>query len=379
MAKATRVRRCFNCGAILQTTNSKEEGFISRKIIEENKPDALLYCNRCYNKVKALNFSQLEEDVDDEIDKILRDAVATDAVIIWVVDLFSFNGTLNEAVIKRIKNLKVIVVGTKRDLFEKRIKDSTFVRFLDERFTEAGVKPFAIRIFGHESDFDAPALLKSLDGVRQGHDIYMIGTSLSGKTAIINHVLKGFQNKSKWSVRTLVYPGTDVNVLEIPLSNSSFFYELPGFSLATSLISKVNKDVLKTITPKKKIETSQRLVDKNEALVVGNVAVFELVSGKNTAFKFYSSEAVETKKVKCKYLKEFQITNLRTKQVRPVVDDFTNFGDFDMFEYDMENDNKIHDIAISGLGWISFIAKGQKIRVTLPKGVALKESLGKIR
>ncbi len=378
MAKAQRVRRCFNCGAILQTTNSKEDGFISKKIIEDNKPDALLYCNKCYNKIKALNFSQLDEDVDDEIDKILKDAVATDALIIWVVDLFTFNGTLNERIVKRIKNLKVIVVGTKRDLFEKKVKDATLVEYINDRFIEAGITPFAIRIFGHESDFNSQDLLEALNKARQGHDVYMIGNSLSGKTVMINHMLKGFQNKSKWSVRTTRYPGTDVNVLEIPLSNSSFFYELPGFSLSTYLISKVNKDVLKYITPKKKIECKQRTVASKEAIVVGNVATFELVNGKPTTFKFYSAEGVETKRIKSKYLQEFNLANLRKKELRPVCEDLTSFSDFDVFEYEMENDSKVHDISISGLGWISFVAKGQKIRVTLPKGVALKESFGKI-
>ena len=37
------------------------------------------------------------------------------------------------------------------------------------------------------------------------------------------------------------------------------------------------------------------------------------------------------------------------------------------------------NIAIEGLGWLSFIALGQIIRVRLPKEVAIKESLAKIR
>ena len=45
----------------------------------------------------------------------------------------------------------------------------------------------------------------------------------------------------------------------------------------------------------------------------------------------------------------------------------------------MENDGLTHDISIEGLGWISFTAKGQVIRVMFPKGAALKESLGKLR
>ena len=75
------------------------------------------------------------------------------------------------------------------------------------------------------------------------------------------------------------------------------------------------------------------------------------------------------------FLKE---NNIR-RSVRPVSERLVNFHDYDMFEYAMENDKKWHDIAIEGLGWLSFIALGQIIRVRLPKDVALKESLAKIR
>ena len=64
---------------------------------------------------------------------------------------------------------------------------------------------------------------------------------------------------------------------------------------------------------------------------------------------------------------------------RPVSERLVSFLDYDMFEYAMENDKKWHDIAIEGLGWLSFIAQGQMIRVRLPKGVALKESIAKIK
>ena len=50
-----------------------------------------------------------------------------------------------------------------------------------------------------------------------------------------------------------------------------------------------------------------------------------------------------------------------------------------MFEYELEDDDLRHDISVEGLGWISFVAKGQIIRVMFPKGAALKESLAKLR
>ena len=53
-------------------------------------------------------------------------------------------------------------------------------------------------------------------------------------------------------------------------------------------------------------------------------------------------------------------------------------ADYDVFEYDMEKDGQEHDIAVTGLGWVRFEGRGQVVRVTFPRGVAIKETLSKM-
>ena len=91
---------------------------------------------------------------------------------------------------------------------------------------------------------------------KKGHDIYMIGNLASGKTTIIHKLLKNYKNNTKWTIKTETYKGTNVKVLSIPLTNSSFLYELPGLSLTTSVLGKVEKEVFKSIVPVKKIKAT---------------------------------------------------------------------------------------------------------------------------
>ena len=126
MAHARRVIRCHGCGAILQSDNKKLPGFISKSVVENGAPK-IPYCNSCYEKMLSLNTSQLPQEVDKATLKILKDAVATDALIIWVVDLFSFNGTLNPDVVKKVKKLNVVVFGT-HSHFAKTSREVRFVR-----------------------------------------------------------------------------------------------------------------------------------------------------------------------------------------------------------------------------------------------------------
>ncbi|MCQ2814741.1 MAG: hypothetical protein MJ227_00395 [Bacilli bacterium] len=378
MAKAKRVARCYHCGAILQSENKNEEGFISKEFTGENTPK-IPYCNKCYEKMQSLNSGYLDLSVQDDVLKVLKDANATDAYIIWVVDLFSFNGTINPEIAKSVKKLNVCVVGTKRDLFSRTIKNETFERYLNETFTSVGIKPVKVLILGNEDSWDTDTLYKKLQKVRQGHDVYMIGSLQSGKTTLINKMLKSYKNKTKWNVNSEFYPDTNLKVLEIPFDNSSFFYELPGWPLATSIVSKVEKELAKFIIPRKKIHPTLRTLARGESILLGGLAAYSLVKGRSTAIKLYCSGEVENKKVPTSKLTEIMRTNYHKRILRPVSDRFNDFSDYDLFEYEMENDNQVHDISIEGLCWISFIGRGQTIRVMLPKGCALKESLAKIR
>ena len=379
MGKIRRVLRCYHCGAILQCDNPNEKGYIIPESLNRATPIQIIYCDKCFETMKAFNNSELEQDVDQEVLKILDDAFATDAYIIWVVDLFSFNGQLNKEIANKVKKLNLTVLATKRDLFPANVKDQSLIDYVTERFNAFGIKPNTVRLVSAADKLDPKELIEAMNKARKGHDVYMIGNYASGKTSIINKALKGFENKTTRQIKTIKYPGTHVDVLEIPLSRSSFFYELPGISQTTSAVGKMEKDVIKQILPKKSIKMVARSMAPGEALMIGSIAAFEVIKGKTANYRFYSAEGVETRKVSLKKLDEYISENNARRSVRPVSERLISFLDYDMFEFAMENDKKWHDIAIEGLGWLSFIAQGQIIRVRMPKGVAIRESLAKIR
>ena len=189
MANARRVIRCQSCGAILQTESKKESGFISKAIMENGVPK-IPYCNSCYEKMLSLNSSSLDHETDKDILKILKDAVATDSLIVWMVDLFSFNGTLNPDVVKKIKKLPIVVIGSKRDLMPSLATDEMLIRYLDERFSEVGINPIAIKLIGSEDKINIKAFLSDFSEYRKGRDVYLLGELNSGKTTFINKMLK---------------------------------------------------------------------------------------------------------------------------------------------------------------------------------------------
>ena len=382
MAKIKRVIRCHQCGVILQSEDPKAVGYIEKVTSESylaSNPEAILYCNSCYNKIKEMNNSELTQQVDEDILKILDDAVASDAVIVYVVDLFSFSGIFKEKIIKKIKGLDVYVVATKRDYFPSSINNEVFQNFVNERFKEVKITPKAVHIISNHDSAAYKNLVERVAISRQGHDVYMIGDCLSGKTTFLNNCLKYYTNKSKREIRTITYPGTSSKVLEIPFNNSTFLYELPSLPLDNSASGTLEKDVQRILIPRKEIQTPTFTVNKGESILVGGLSSFTIVNGKQTKVKVYVADEVEFKKVSYTRLRETMLLNRQKRNIRPVSDRLQSFRDYDVFDLEMENDGLMHDITVNGLGTYSFVAKGQTIRVMLPKGTALKEYLAKVR
>ena len=222
MGKIKRVLRCYNCGAVLQCKNEDESGYVTAKLLEKDQDNLVIYCQKCFDKMKVINSGALEQSIDDETIKILDDAKASDAIIVWVLDLFTFNGSFPPELIKKIKKLEVSVIATKRDLFSRTISDETFIRFINERFEEVGIKPVTVTLLGTNDEITVKDLLANKEGQpRKGHDVYVIGGKNSGKTVLINKLLKTYKNKTKWNIKTEPYPGTSIRVLSIPLTNST--------------------------------------------------------------------------------------------------------------------------------------------------------------
>ncbi|MCD8195376.1 MAG: hypothetical protein LUD22_03690 [Coprobacillus sp.] len=382
MAKIKRLLRCHRCGMVLQSEDPTKDGYIPASVIErEAEAPHVLYCQKCFDQMKVVNESALDLSVDEDVLKILDDAVATDARIIWVINLFTFSGILPQPVVEKVKKLKVAVVGTKADLFPTKDNETTinhFKEYLESVFAEVGISPVAIRIVGKNDSYESGDFVRFANRIREGHDLYMVGAIGSGKTVLMNRALVGFENKSQWKITREIYPGTDDRVLSIPLSNSSFIYELPGLSLKFSVLSKVEKEVQNLITPKKAVKITTRKINKGNVLALGSLASFELRDGEATTFKIYTAEGVENKEIAEPKFNAFLQENRIKRSLRPVSEYLKDFSDYDLFEYTMDNDGTYRDIAIEGLGWVSLIAKGQTIRVLVPHNCGVKETKARI-
>ena len=377
MGKLRRLIRCFNCGDVLQSNDPEAQGYVPEDVLHAQS-EKLIYCQNCYEKMRMINAGLLQEEADDDILTILEEAVAGDSYIFWVVDLTNSSGLLDHEVVEKVKGLDIIVIGTKFDMLPRLTKIESVQEYLKERFNEVGINPKRISIIGNDEELDQKKVLEYLNAYKD-RDVYMIGQLGCGKTSLIDRVMKYYTNNTRRIVKTETYPNTNAQVLEIPLSKTTTLYEVPGFSLANSILGKVEKELTKFIVPQGRLDMKWIRLGEGHAFIIGSLAAFVLQSGKATSFRFYSSDKVEVKHVLSGNVKNEFSTNFIKRHVRPVSERISTFTDYDVFEYEMEDDGLLHEIAISGLGFVTFLAEGQTIRVFVPKGTAIKECQSRLR
>lgn len=371
-----RVLRCVNCGSVLQNKFPKKAGYINKDLDELNT-DEVLYCETCYSALQ-INKEEEHKEIDENIIKILDDTKEKNGLIIYVSDFFSFSGHIRHQIVEKIEKLDIIFVANKMDLF-KSIKSDSFKDFIKDKFQHYNIKLKDIILFSNYDNNGIEQLTKDIDKYGKNRDIYIIGPVYSGKRILTDTFLKSYKNQTKRPITSTIYKGTKLKVPTIPLTETTSIYCIPGFTNNDIISGKTDLATLRYVVPEGKINVSKIKLSKGELFFLGGLGGVELLNGKDCEFTLYFSKKVQTRKMKADKGYEFFHLNIATRKLLPVSDKFTSYKDFDVYDFIMDKDNKIHDIAIEGLGWVSFKAEGQTLRVSFPRGLSIKEGLGKVR
>jgi|LAHS01.1.fsa_nt_gb ribosome biogenesis GTPase A len=381
MSKVNVVRRCFSCGAILQSGHPDQEGYIDKKILAEAPLEDILLCQSCYRDSK-FNLTPVEAKVDPDFLTMLQDAQASDALIVYVVDLFSFECSFIKEVSALVSHLPMIVIANKRDLMPAEATDDGLKEYVAHRFRVAGVPLVHDDVFlmSLSSLSDTSTLAQAIEEKRRRHDVYIIGASGAGKSFFLSAYLRSYSNNSLRSIITATYPGTQLRVMQIPLDSSSSIYDTPGTGIENSLLGKGDALLQKALTPLEPLKARKYVLEKSQALFIGSLARIDLLEcpAKRCEISTYFAKGVSLKKVISRHMDEEFKKSLEKKSLKPESDLVSSLLDMDVFDFPVSETNR-RDIGIAGLGWISFEGKEQTIRLYVPKGIGVYGSRTKVK
>ena len=271
------VRRCYNCGAILQSEDPNAEGYVDEVVLEKTPVSMPVFCYKCGTE-SQYNFGPKRLYASEDYLNMIRDARASDALIIYLVNLFSFESSFIPEITELLRGLKIMVVANKRDLFPKKADDPHLQEYVAHRFRVAGIRMKAedvTLVSSLSTTADISSIINAYSEKRQGHDIYIIGATGAGKTHFITACLRGYKNKSRYAVQTAPYPGTKLRVMQIPLDNSSKIYDTPGTPIDNSLLAILDNKNTSIAIPQESITKRSFSLGLGESLLLGGVAMIQ--------------------------------------------------------------------------------------------------------
>ncbi len=355
---------CFGCGLPLQNENPHLPGYIPKYLEKDSK----YLCQRCF---KLQHYGVVNEDVEYTSDylKIITQARRENALIVYVVDLFAFESSLVEAILQQIKNCRVVIIASKRDIIPASIKDEKLIRFIKEGLKEYDINPLDIIISSAFNNYNIDEIIRRFNQIRKNKNVYVFGASSVGKSSLINTFLKVYSNKTNNLISTSPYPGTTIDVISMPIDDKTYIYDTPGVLLKSSIFAHADKKLTKYILPRKEIKPRVYQLQSKQSILVENIAKIDVLDGDKINLIIYLSNDFNLTRSKLENSERVFNNMIKNKQFRLIDRNIKMLSDLEANDIQLPNEDV--DIVISGLLWIKVKGKGQNMRIYAPRGVAV--------
>lgn len=365
----TEAYKCIGCGVSIQTEETGKLGYAPPSALTKE----VVICQRCF-RLKHYNEVQDVSLTDDDFIKILNSIGTKEALIVKLVDIFDFTGSWLPGLHRFVGNNDILLVGNKVDLLPKSIKHNKVIHWMKQESNELGLKPKDVFLISAEKGQGIEELVEAIEEYREGKDVFVVGSTNVGKSTFINRILKQYGGE-KELITTSHFPGTTLDIIDIPLDDQSSLIDTPGIINHHQMAHYINKSDLKYITPKKEIKPKIFQLNAEQTLFFGGLARIDFISGERQPFVCYVSNELDIHRTKLEKAEELYKNHLGDLLSPPRQEDLENFPPLQAHAFTIKED-KI-DVVFSGLGWVTLQAPGTRIVAHAPKGVgvSLRRSL----
>ncbi|MGR9542565.1 ribosome biogenesis GTPase YqeH [Priestia megaterium] len=355
--------QCVGCGVEIQTERPDELGYAPKSALEKEA----IICQRCF-RLKHYNEVQDVSLTDDDFLKILNGIGQTDGLVVKVVDIFDFNGSWLPGLHRFVGNNKVLLVGNKADLLPKSIKKNKLIHWMKREAKELGLKSVDVFLMSAQKGQGIREIAEAIEHYREGKDVYVVGCTNVGKSTFINAIIKEVTGE-KDIITTSQYPGTTLDMIDIPLDNGASLYDTPGIINHHQMAHYVDKRDLKLISPKKEIKPKVYQLNEGQTLYFGGLARLDYVQGGRKSLTCYVSNDLYIHRTKLEKADELYEKQAGELLQPPRPEQMDEFPELVAHEFTIKNEKT--DIVFSGLGWVTVNESGSKVVAHAPKGVGV--------
>lgn len=356
---------CIGCGAQIQTQDKAAAGYTPQSALDKGLETGEVYCQRCfrlrhYNEITDVHMS------DDDFLKLLHEVGDSQALVVNVVDIFDFNGSVIPGLSRFVAGNDVLMVGNKSDILPKSVKAGKVTQWLTERAHEEGLRPVDVILTSAQQKQAIKELMAKIETLRQGRDVYVVGVTNVGKSTLINAIIQEITG-SKDLITTSRFPGTTLDKIEVPLDDGSYLFDTPGIIHRHQMAHYLSDKDLKYVSPKKEIKPKTYQLNPEQTLFLAGLARFDYVSGDKQGFTAYFDNNLRIHRTKLAGADAFYEKHLGNLLEPPSQKDKDDFPKLIRHDFTITDRT---DIVFSGLGWIR-VNGAAKVSAWAPEGVAV--------
>lgn len=356
---------CIGCGATIQTTDKTGLGFTPQSALEKGLETGEVYCQRCF-RLRHYNEITDVQLTDDDFLKLLHEVGDSDALVVNVIDIFDFNGSVIPGLPRFVSGNDVLLVGNKKDILPKSVKAGKISQWLMERAHEEGLRPVDVVLTSAQNKHAIKEVIDKIEHYRKGRDVYVVGVTNVGKSTLINAIIQeitGDQNV----ITTSRFPGTTLDKIEIPLDDGSYIYDTPGIIHRHQMAHYLTAKNLKYVSPKKEIKPKTYQLNPEQTLFLGGLGRFDFIAGEKQGFTAFFDNELKLHRTKLEGASDFYDKHLGTLLTPPNNKEKEDFPKLVQHVFTIKDKT---DLVISGLGWIR-VTGTAKVAVWAPEGVAV--------
>ncbi len=363
MNETKRPEKCSGCGIKLQTADKDLPGYIPG-VAFEREP---VICQRCF-RIKNYNEASSVSVDQDEFLHLLSGVGEKNALVIHIVDLFDFEGSLISGLQRFVGNNPVILAVNKSDLLPKVTNWNKLRNWMQQRCKEHGLRTAEIVLCSAKRNQGFDRLLEAVSELRGQRDVYVVGATNVGKSTLINRLISDYSDLEQ-ELTTSRYPGTTLDTVKIPLDDGHYIIDTPGIVYPWRYSELVERKDLGAVMPENPLKPAVYQLNEGQSLFFGGLGRFDFVKGERQSFTCYISGTLKIHRTKLERADSLYQEHRGELLSPPGTADMDKLPQWQRHEFRIGR-NSQSDLFISGLGWIKVNGTGGAVvAVHIPKGI----------
>lgn len=363
---------CLGCGAVLQSDDPKRAGYVAASAAAKNER---IVCQRCF---KMKHYNELAEVALDpaEFHRMLHQIGTEPGLIVHIVDIFDFEGSLISGLNRYGHQNPVLVAVNKIDLLPAEVSMGKLEQWVRRQLKRFGLRAADVVLISAVRGTGFEDLIAAMSRLHKGKNIYIAGATNVGKSSVINRLIRDYSSLDH-ELTTSRYPGTTLDLIHIPLEEGQWLVDTPGLVLEDRYTERMPADLLKAVLPEKRLKPRIYQLNDQQTLFFGALARFDFVRGNRQSFVCYMAGGVPIHRTKLETADELYLKHKGGMLSPPSEAQLEQLPPFTVHTFRMKK-NEPSDVLISGLGWIKATGKEDAvIDIHVPRGikVVLREAM----